>query len=105
MLVTFLYEFCFTSKILSSSCSWHQNLKYECFGCPGNEVQSSDFDCFLAIFYMSQTTHFGTSLNTRTFFLFKQDKYTMDPGRQIYLSNIKKNFAKKILEIFLGKKI
>ena len=25
----------------------------------------------------------------------KQDKYTMDPRRKIYLSNIKKNFGQK----------
>ena len=32
----------------------------------------------------------------------KQDKYTMDPGRQIYLSNNKKNVGQKW---FLNKKI
>ena len=26
----------------------------------------------------------------------KQDKYTMDPGRQIYLSDNKKNFGQKL---------
>ena len=30
-----------------------------------------------------------------TDFIYKQDKYTMEPGRQIYLSNIKKKFGQK----------
>ena len=32
-------------------------------------------------------------INKATTLLEKQDKYTMDPRRQIYLSNIKKKFG------------
>ena len=57
--------------------------------------------------------YFMGKKNCVTNFYEKQDKYTMDPGRQIYLSNIKKKFGqndfwttrktkfeKKILKIF-----
>ena len=37
--------------------------------------------------------------------LFKQDKFTMDPGRQIYLSNNKNIWSKMIFEQQNQKKI
>ena len=39
--------------------------------------------------------YFMGKKNCVTNFYEKQDKYTMDPGRQIYLSNIKKKFGQK----------
>ena len=65
-LFIFLHEIFFGNKTLPSSSDNHQKFDYRYSTYLGNEAQSPEFSCFLAILSIFRAVCFGTSVLSRT---------------------------------------